>query len=107
MSTIPTSTVRKKPASPRQPLGWSFDAQRVELTITDCDGKAEVYRVLTLDCPVGRAYELVIVGSARFGEFHHVRFEGATPACSCPGGTYRGICKHIVALSAVVAGGAL
>jgi hypothetical protein len=61
MSTIPASPApsqpkpRKPAASPRQPLGWSWDSQRGELTITDCDGNPETYRVLTLHVDFGRA----------------------------------------------------
>jgi hypothetical protein len=89
---------------PRQPQGWTFDGR--ELRIVDCDGKPETYRVLPLAADFGRAFELVIVG-CRFGAFYHVAFNGAEPSCTCPGGTYRGICKHSVAVAALVAGGAL
>jgi hypothetical protein len=97
---------RKPPAGPRQPIGWNWNAERLELTITDCDGKAETYRVLTLHTDFGRGFELVNVGR-RFGTFYHVHFDGPAPSCTCPGGTHRGVCKHITAVAALVVGGAL
>jgi hypothetical protein len=97
---------RKPPASPRQPLGWQWDAVHREITITDCDGNVDVYKVLPLAADFGRAFQLIHVGD-RFGDYHHVHFSGAEPTCTCPGGTYRGVCKHISSVAALVAGGAL
>jgi hypothetical protein len=110
MDTVPTvrapAQPRKPPASPRQPLGWQWDATHAELTITDCDGVAQTYKVLPLPAQFGRAFQLIDVRN-RFGLFYHLHFDGPSPTCTCPGGTYRGICKHAVSVAALVAGGAL
>jgi hypothetical protein len=104
---------RKPRKPPRPPQSWSYDREAGELTIVDCDGAREVYRVLPLACQFGRGWELVKVGSAAFGEFYHVHRDGAGYwSCTCPGGCYAnqilgaapGVrCKHTYAASALAA----
>lgn len=105
MSSLRAPASPKKPASPRQPLGWRWVDYTRTLVIIDCDGKEESYRVLTLASDFGKSFQLVKVGAE--SGYYHVHFEGATPTCTCPGGSFRGICKHITSVAALVAGGAL
>ncbi len=106
MTATESKPVRtRKP--PRPPQSWSWDAAREEVTITDCDGKPEVYRVLPVAADWGRAFELINVG-ARFGTSYYVHLDAELGhSCDCPGHCFTGRCKHSHALAALVADGTL
>ena len=112
MCTLPARPARdnrKPPAPPRPPRSFAFDGITRELTLVDCCGVREVYRVLPLRSDFGTAWELINVGE-RFGAAWQVLHdESGAWLCSCPGGCWRPefLCKHRAALKALREGGAL
>src|SRR5271166_3686588 len=81
---------------PRPPISHSLDREHCELTIVDCDGRPETYRILPIDgVQFGRAVQLVNVGY-RFGTTYHCHLDDdGTRSCSCPGYIFSGACKHM------------
>jgi hypothetical protein len=77
------------------------------MTIVDCAGEATTYRLLKLRSDFGpRAWDLVNVDYARFGDAHQVLFDDSGHwNCSCKGFTYRDICKHVISLAALLLAG--
>lgn len=101
----PVETVtrsRKSPAAPRGPLSWQWDRCHNGLKIEDCDRNTEDYRLTELPVDFGRGFELVKTGSD-FGKTYHVHLDRELGnSCTCPGGIYRGTCKHLTAVTTLV-----
>jgi hypothetical protein len=94
---------RKPPSTPRTPLGWEFNHARREVSITDCEGRESTYNVDPLPAAFGRAWRL----TRPDGESYDIHFDGPAHSCTCPGGAYRGLCKHTLVLAVLAAGGVL
>src|SRR5262249_23987954 len=106
MTSLPAPRPPLQPKPPRKPprppQSHAYDRATRSLTVTDCNGAVEVYRVVALAPDFGRAaVELVITGSSRFGTFYHAhRDDDGSVSCTCPGYVYAGVCKHLRSLEA-------
>lgn len=76
------------------------------LAIMINDGKKrEAYQVDDVPSQIGgRGFQLT---KATDGAVYHCRVAGQFSTCDCPGGTYRGACKHLGALQALVSKNAI
>ena len=72
--------------------------------ILTVNGEAEGYAIKQIPADFGIAWE---VYKAREQKTYHVHAEGADFTCDCPGGTYRGKCKHQDAVRKLISLGKL
>ena len=73
------------------------------------NGQALAYRLTPLASDFGAAFRIrkCVYAEGKRGEEYDVLLFGKQSSCTCPGHTYRGHCKHVEALAALVQSGKL
>ena len=74
------------------------------------DDESQDYHLTRIPCDDGEGYEVEKVDSnGHVLATHHVNLYPASGhhSCDCPGGTYRGTCRHLLALVALEKAGRL
>jgi hypothetical protein len=101
--TAPPAPVRVT-AAVTCPIGGDGDDGRVLLTVVGSGGKPEsgLYYVREIPTPLGRGFSLRKVAG---NEDYSVLVAGRESTCRCRGFCYHGHCRHVSALSALVARG--
>lgn len=115
VTTVPTAPAKRQARKPvNRFLSWTVGDVTAPLPMANIvkidDGRGDVcsYTVGEIDAfPGAKAFELVKL-DLNDGDIYHVRVVRSDLAtCDCPGGTFKGKCKHSAAVVKLIALGKL